>query len=304
MWQILQHVILPLFIIIGLGIVLKRRFKLEMQTLSKLLFNCFIPAIIFVNLYKSELPFTLILEIVGYLIVMLICLILLGLAIVKLLKLPAPFAANVKNGVVLSNSGNYGLPVNDLVFKGDPLAMTVQIIVMTFMNLLTFTYGLFNVNARNQSGWQALLGYLKSPICFALVLGVCFNALQIDIPQYIWLPLQNVANAMIAVALITLGAQVAYLKLNRIPLAVGITIFARLCIAPLIALGVILLLSLDGIIAQVLLISSAFPSSRNSAAIALEYNNEPEFAAQIVLFSTLLSVLTITFIIYLAQLLF
>ena len=38
-------------------------------------------------------------------------------------------------------------------------------------------------------------------------------------------------------------------------------------------------------------------------ALALEYNNEPEFAAQAVLVSTLLSCLTLTLVVYLAPVL-
>ena len=73
---------------------------------------------------------------------------------------------------------------------------------------------------------------------------------------------------------------------------------------PLVAVGVIYLLQIDGVMAQSLLIASSFPTSRNTATLALEYDVAPELHAQIVLYSTLLSSLTVTFVIYLALLLF
>ena len=78
----------------------------------------------------------------------------------------------------------------------------------------------------------------------------------------------------------------------------------RLIASPLVAFALIALFQMQGVIAQALWIASAMPTSRNSAALALEYNNEPEFAAQAVLVSTLLSSMTLTAVIYVSQILF
>jgi predicted permease len=56
--------------------------------------------------------------------------------------------------------------------------------------------------------------------------------------------------------------------------------------------------------AQALFIASSYPTSRNSALFALEYNNHPEYAAQSVLLSTLLSSITVAIAVYLSKILF
>ncbi|PGQ27671.1 transporter, partial [Bacillus thuringiensis] len=61
---------------------------------------------------------------------------------------------------------------------------------------------------------------------------------------------------------------------------------------------------IDGIVAQSLFIASSFPTSRNTSTIAMEYQIEPELHAQIVLFSTLFSIVTVTVVIYLSYILF
>ena len=66
----------------------------------------------------------------------------------------------------------------------------------------------------------------------------------------------------------------------------------------------IYLLNIDGIVAQSLFIASSFPTSRNTSTIAMEYQIEPELHAQIVLFSTLFSIVTVTVVIYLSYILF
>ncbi|CJC35808.1 auxin efflux carrier [Streptococcus pneumoniae] len=73
---------------------------------------------------------------------------------------------------------------------------------------------------------------------------------------------------------------------------------------PLLALAVIYILNIDGIVAQSLFIASSFPTSRNTSTIAMEYQIEPELHAQIVLFSTLFSIITVTVVIYLSYILF
>ena len=73
---------------------------------------------------------------------------------------------------------------------------------------------------------------------------------------------------------------------------------------PLLALAMIYLLNIDGIVAQSLFIASSFPTSRNTSTIAMEYQIEPELHAQIVLFSTLFSIVTVTVVIYLSYILF
>jgi hypothetical protein len=83
-----------------------------------------------------------------------------------------------------------------------------------------------------------------------------------------------------------------------------LSVLGRLVISPAIALGLILLMGLTGTTAQALFIASSFPASRNSAQLALEYNNYPETAGQIVLLTTILSSVTVTFVVYLSGIIF
>ncbi|MGQ7190634.1 AEC family transporter, partial [Escherichia sp. HC-CC] len=79
-------------------------------------------------------------------------------------------------------------------------------------------------------------------------------------------------------------------------------LIGRLLMGPLLALAVIYILNIDGIVAQSLFIASSFPTSRNTSTIAMEYQIEPELHAQIVLFSTLFSIITCCYINYITTL--
>jgi predicted permease len=208
------------------------------------------------------------------------------------------------NSTLFYNSGNYGIPVNDLMFRGDPFAASIQIWVLAFQNLFTFTYGVFALQKLNVHWLQALLGYLRSLVFFAMAAGIGLNLADVKLPEPIMVPIRYVANAYVAIALITLGAQVANLQPNWRDLPIYGGSLLRLLVGPAIALGVIMVMQLDGVIAQALLIASAMPTSVNSAIIAQEYKTEPQFAAQLVTVSTIISSLTVSFVILMAQLLY
>ncbi|KAA2302259.1 AEC family transporter, partial [Clostridioides difficile] len=77
--------------------------------------------------------------------------------------------------------------------------------------------------------------------------------------------------------------------------------FLRLLIGPAIGISIVLLLGLEGIAAQALIIASGMPTGVNASILAEEYDNEPDFAAQTVLISTLLNIITITALISYAK---
>jgi predicted permease len=80
--------------------------------------------------------------------------------------------------------------------------------------------------------------------------------------------------------------------------------FGRLILGPLIAVALIFIFQYRGIMAYALLISSSMPTAVNTALLAIEFDNEPRFAAQAVLFTTILSIVTVSFTIYLGSFLF
>jgi malate permease and related proteins len=154
---------------------------------------------------------------------------------------------------------------------------------MIFQNLLTFTYGLLNsVSVHHDKGSKIFLEFLEIPTVYAVLLGLLIQSFSVKLPLFLSIPIENAANAFLAIALATLGAQSAYLKIYKISLVLSLSILGRLVLAPLLALLIITCLGIEGTSAQALFIASSFPTSRNSSLFALEYNNHPETAAQVV----------------------
>ncbi|WP_242698347.1 AEC family transporter [Bacillus sp. SD088] len=297
---IFTEIILPVFILIMIGIILQRKFKLDLYTLAKINIYYLSPALIFIKLYESVFSPAIFFGVIFFCLVFVSLLYILGSVVAKLSKMEKPKKLTFTNSIVFYNSANYGIPVNDLVFKHDPFAMSIQVIVVAFQNTFLFSYGVVSLKSMSMGKWRAILDYFKMPLFYAMSLGILLNIFHVSLPEFLLTPISYISNALIAIALLTLGAQIAHIRVSFAYLPLYVSMFFRLLIGPAIALVGLWLVGIDGVVAQALLISTAMPTSVNSSIIAQEYNTEPEFAAQTVIGSTLLSSFTLTLVIYIA----
>ncbi|MDC7972682.1 AEC family transporter [Bacillus sp. BLCC-B18] len=301
---IILDVILPILILMLIGAILQRKFQFNLKQLSTLITYCLMPAAVFVNIYDISIETGLLLQIIYYLMLYSLSVMMVSHFISKTLKLEKGKSAALKNSISLMNSGNYGLPVSQLIFSHNPVGVSIQIFIVIFQNILTYSYGIYNLLSATKTIGSIIQSFLRMPVFHALILGVLFQSFTIQIPNSIFLPLNQLANSFVSIALILLGAQLSNIKLNFFHRVITWALIGRLLMGPLLALAMIYLLNIDGIVAQSLFIASSFPTSRNTSTIAMEYQIEPELHAQIVLFSTLFSIITVTVVIYLSYILF
>lgn len=302
--EIITNIIIPLLLLMTVGYMLNQIFSFDLSTLSKLNLYFYIPVLVFTKIYETSLNFKLFSYILLFLGIQVSFLYGFSYTMAWIFKFNKKLRSSFLNSTILINAGNFGIPVNGLVFAHDPLAMAVHIIVMTIQNFLTFSLGIMNAKATEASIIQGLKEYIKSPIFFALLLGLLGNVLNVEIPSFFKSPIWSIADGFFVFALITFGAQIAFKNIRGFFIPLLASVLIRLVLSPLLAFSIITLLQLEGVVAASLFIASALPTSRNSSIIALHYENHPDFAAQVVLLSTLLGSLTITFVIYFAKLLY
>jgi len=303
--MIFFNIVAPILVLLVLGAFLQKRFRFNLKALSQLITYCFMPAAVFVNLYETTVELAVLGEVALFIVLFIGSQMVLSHFLAKSLGLAKTETAVFKNSVVLINSGNYGIPVAQMIFAAQPIGVAIQVLLVIFQNMTTYTYGLYNLISSTKSGLAIVKDFLKMPIIHALIIGVVMNFFHIGIPQFIRIPIDHVADGFIAVALITLGAQLSQLEIKSMfNKTVFVSCITRLIVGPAVALLIIFMLRLDGVVAQSLFIASAFPTSRNSSSLALEYDIESATAAQTVLFSTIVSCITVTLVIYIAEILF
>lgn len=123
---ILLDVIFPILILTLVGALLQRKFQFNLKQISTLITYCLMPAAVFVNIYHISIEMDIFFQIIYYIILYSLILIIVSHIIAKLLKLDREESAALKNSISLMNSGNYGLPVSQLVFSSNPLGFSIQ----------------------------------------------------------------------------------------------------------------------------------------------------------------------------------
>lgn len=312
---ILSQNILPIFILIGLGFLLDRRFHLQITTLTKINFYLFVPSFTFVNLYQTDIPID---AVKAFLITILILLSNYGLSILiaKIKHYPPDVKYAFQNSIMFYNSGNIGIPLITLVFSTGPyllgdktpyldLALSIQVMILVVQNVGVNTIGFINAGRASLSTRQAILNVFKMPTVYMVPLAFLLKFVPYDITKLpIWPVLNYARNGLVPIALISLGAQLSKSRFKLDNRDVYLASFIRLIGGPLLALFFVHLFHLSGIPAQVVFISASVPTAVNTALIAVERENQVDFATQVVVLTTLLSALTMTSMIYLSFILF
>lgn len=297
-FHILFANVIPIGILIAIGFAMGKRYAFQAQTLSKLVFNLFMPVFMFVMLLDVTIAWGIVLKVIAFTLLFVILSGLLAELVIRLRGYGRGMGSAMRNSVLFYNSGNYMIPLNQLVFAGNPNTLAVQIIVSVVQNVLPGTYGIYSVKAGKGTGWAAIRTVLLYPGIFAVAAAVCIRAAGLQLPETLLLPFQYISQGTVALALITLGVQLAALNLNIRLKDVAISGVLRLLAGPLIGLALVRLMGFEGDIAKALVLSCAAPTSLISALIAIEYDNEADFSAHAVLFSTMASMVSVTLTIY------
>ena len=314
---IAYFILLPILLMIGIGWIIQRVVGLDMPTLTRLNFYVVVPGMIYFVLVTSELDAGDIGVVVGFSLVAMTAWALVNLAVAAARGVPPEQRRAMLMTSIFYNAGNYGLPLQELAFRSAGLgahAMGLQVFVMVVQNFTNFTLGILLAAGQVRDGqWKRnLLTILRFPAIYALAAaGVTIalrNALGGRAPEVaaaltpFWDTILYVKDGFIILALATLGAQLANVKpghAHRYPVTTSVIL--RLLAGPAIGFLLIWLLGIQGLTAQVLLISTATPTSVNCLLLCLQFNNHPDFVARSVFYSTILSPITITLVILLAR---
>lgn len=313
--HILGNNIVPIFTLIFLGYILNKAFNLDIFTLTKINLYLFVPIFVFVNLYTTVIDLTLVRALI-FGVVFLLVNMFLASVVSKVRGYDLRLGSAFKNSVMFYNSGNIGVPLITLVFSSGPylidgqtpflsLAVTTQIMILVIQNITTNTLGFFNAGRAHLNLKESLIKILHVPTVYVIPLALIFKALPVDLTQApFWPGFEFVRQGLISIALITLGVQLSRTAFNFKDRETYLAVAMRLLGGPLLAFILLKLMGISGIVAQALMISSSVPTAVNTALIAVEYDNRPDFASQAVMVSTLLSAVTLTFVIYLARIVF
>ncbi|MHB9132836.1 MAG: AEC family transporter [Armatimonadota bacterium] len=289
--DILLNVIVPIFALIGIGILLDRRFTLDLPTLSKLNFYVFVPALSFDVLMKANIASGAMMAI-GVFSLLHVALLFALTWFICMHPVLRPNQTVLAMGTVFYNAGNYGIPVILLAF-GEQLVGAMAI-VLVVQNLLTFTLGIWLMERKVRGTGKALAGMLKVPIIYAVAAALLLRAFHVTLPHQIQTPLSYLAAGLIPIALLTLGVQLSRTRLSYNIASISTVSVLRLVVSPLLAAVLVVPFHFAAPLSSVLIVAAGFPVAVNLYILSAEYQQDEKLASQAIFITTLLSALTIS----------
>ncbi len=299
MISILLDAVLPVFIMAGVGLLIGRTLKPDPVPVSRLALYVFSPALIFSSLVSAQIPFRDILSIFSFLVTWLPVL----FAISWLIAWRAGFKAQSRSAFLLStlfmNAVNYGLPVSLFAFGEEGLQRAL--LFLAPQALLSATLAVFVASSGAQGGMKSLLAVFRMPMFYATVGALALNALNVAVPSIVDKPLKILGGAAIPAMIMTLGIQLANVTVKEGWLPAGTATFVRLLVSPALALGVTLLLGINGVTQKVVIVLAGMPTAVYTTILATEFKTQPYQVTNAVALSTGASLVTITSLIWLVD---
>lgn len=284
--------IFPILLVASFGFILQKLLNVDPRALSQVTFYLFAPALVFELLFTAEISGEGVLQMVVLVLLLVLFICGFSMLVARLLRLPGRLATAFVLTATFMNAGNYGLSLNQFALGSTGLAWASIFFVMSA--LLTNSLGVYIANVGSVSPWEALKRLARIPSIYAILLAFLFRAMGLTLPLPIWRPLELLSDAAIPSMLVILGLQIglAGIPINRGLLSLVAAI--RLLVSPALALILSVLLGLEGVSRQAGVIEAATPTAVLTTILALEFDVEPDFVSGAVLFTTLLSPLTIT----------
>jgi len=306
---ILVGICLPIVAVAAVGWLIDRVFKIDLATLVKLNIYVFVPAFIFTRVVSSYVESALAVKVVAFTLVMIAAMALLSWLAAKALRQPPASRKAMQLSTMFYNSGNYGIPLTTLAFP--VMGPVLQAFVLMTMNISTFTIGLWLASSQNGSEggvkghMKQLLPVLRQPSIYAIMAAILVRGLHLEdaVQSFTpaWKPLTYLADGLVGVALLTLGVQLSKTKPPVIRGQLGFALGIRLLGGPLVAVFLVRLFGFSGETAQILILGTTVPTAVNTALLAHEFGADQRFAAAAVFYSTLLSVITVTIVLFLLK---
>ncbi|HEY3214852.1 MAG TPA: AEC family transporter [Candidatus Eisenbacteria bacterium] len=213
-------------------------------------------------------------------------------AITRLLGWPRTRSTAVVLCALLPNAGNFGMSANLLAFG--PAGLTQASLFFLASSVVTFTVGVLVASLGRVGLRSALLGLLKVPAIWAVVLGLAALRLGWTLPRPATSALHLLADGCIPAFLVILGIQLheagARGPAGPVVLAAGL----RLLGGAATGLALAPLFGLEGAARQAGVLQAATPTAVITTILATEYDVEPGLVTSVVFFTTLLSPLTLT----------
>ncbi len=297
------NIIAPIFIIVLLGVLMKKRGFIDdgfIAICDKLVFKLALPALLFIDIATADAGDTLDVRLIIFCAAMVVL-----TFILPCLILPIFVKDNAKRGAFIqgvyrSNAAILGITLATSMF-GEVGAATISMVLPfvvvlfnVFAVILLSVYAPADVRLKPVELLKRIgKTIITNPLIIAIALALVWKLTGLELPLLVDRSLNYLANMSMPLALISLGAN---FKVESLHGRVGLAILSSACktiVVPTLAVFAGIAFGVRGVGLGVIFIIFGGPAAVSSYIMAKEMKSDYELASQILLISTLMSLFTL-----------
>lgn len=301
------NAVMPVVLLLVFGYLLKQQgyfSKTTIAQLNKLCFDLLLPIVTFNNIRRTNVTDVFDLRFVLYAAGSILAVIFLLIFVMPFIESNRKKQGVMIQGIFRSNFVMLGIPLSSYI-AGENSSVLASMLIMVIIPVfnaaavvLLSIYGGHTIHKR-----KLITDVLKNHMIIASILGIIMSLLRPPIPLFLDKSLADIGKVGSVFPIIVLGGMLDFSKVSANFKNLLITVAGKLIGMPLvfITLAVYLGFGSDEIVALVALYGS--PTAVISAVMAEQLGCDHELAAQVVIFSTVMSCITVFIIVFVLSLL-
>ncbi|MFC2174042.1 AEC family transporter [Acidobacteriota bacterium] len=290
--------VVPVFLMIGLGVLLSRKLLIHVQTLTILTLYVFSPCLIFDAIVRHTSRISFLPLALCTVLITLFCLGT-GRLTATVFRIGRAPAASLTGLSAFVNAGNMGLPIALFAYGEPGLAraaafMVVMAVMINTIGVLVFSMGR-EVNLR-----KGLLQVFKVPLIYAAALAMLLPSVGVTLPSILGRPIMMLGQAAIPVLLLAYGIQLGSMELKLPRFGTFKAVAIRLVLAPAVAFMMAYGLRSYGLFepldAKVFILMSGLPPAVYNYLLAERFGGDLEMVSEGILWATIISFFSVSLI--------
>lgn len=210
------------------------------------------------------------------------------------------FQSVLKFGTIFSNCGFMSLPLVSALLGAEGV-FVVSIFVGVFQ-CLCWTYGVGIYHYFDKS--KALKQIIMNPGILGILVGLPIFVCKVSCPSILLSPIQMLADMNTPMAMLVTGFYLGKmnLKWQKGDGYITLGILLRLVVIPFSVMGILCACGVRGFVLVACMVPVCAPSASNTSLFAVLFGQDEVYASRMVSLCTLCSILTMPFVVAIAQL--
>ncbi len=217
--------------------------------------------------------------------------------------------------VIFTSVFQGGLRYNNYIFfgvagalygdEGLKVAAVIAAYMIIFTNIIsvfvfnTYVTNVQEENTRSKRWWLLLRNICSNPMILASAFGGIFNLLDLELNTGLHKTFDILSDSALALGVMNVGAGLRFVLTITDIKAIAVASISKLLILPIITFATLNLFALDDMTRSIGMVFGCLPCASSSYILSKQLGGDPESMATIVTFTTLMSMFSLSLMIYL-----